>query len=344
MVDDAQTHTLPADATGLDACRGLSRLSRRRGVRRRAAAAVCRPVERHYAAAVRGGADALRGPATSSSPAAEDDPDTLETLARLGFADPPSVAAHGARLASRPLSRDAQPAGARDPDRAGARRCCASSARTANPDAAFVRFDQFLARLPAGVQLFSLFHANPGAARRWSPRSWRRRRASPTSSAQRPALLDAVLTAGLLRRRCPTAPGSPPSSRASLAGARDYEDMLDLARRWASERKFQIGVQLLRRRLDGDARRRGLRRHRRDRARRAAAARSRPNSRGSHGAVPGGAFAVLGAGQARQPRDDASTSDLDLILIYDAPDATSRRPTGRGRCRSPTYYARLSQR
>ena len=28
-----------------------------------------------------------------------------------------------------------------------------------------VRFDQFLARLPAGVQLFSLFHANPGLLR-----------------------------------------------------------------------------------------------------------------------------------------------------------------------------------
>ena len=29
--------------------------------------------------------------------------------------------------------------------------------------------------------------------------------------------------------------------------------MLDLARRWVGERKFQVGVQLLRRRLDGEA-------------------------------------------------------------------------------------------
>src|SRR3546814_20253972 len=34
-------------------------------------------------------------------------------------------------------------------------------AKTANPDAAFARFNEFLARLPAGVQLFSLFHAYP---------------------------------------------------------------------------------------------------------------------------------------------------------------------------------------
>ena len=33
---------------------------------------------------------------------------------------------------------------------------------TRQPDAALLRFDQFLSTLPAGVQLFSLFHANPG--------------------------------------------------------------------------------------------------------------------------------------------------------------------------------------
>src|SRR5207244_10668307 len=33
---------------------------------------------------------------------------------------------------------------------------------TAHPDTAVLRFDQFLSHLPAGVQLFSLFHANPG--------------------------------------------------------------------------------------------------------------------------------------------------------------------------------------
>ena len=32
---------------------------------------------------------------------------------------------------------------------------------TTHPDGALMRFDQFLARLPAGVQLFSLFRANP---------------------------------------------------------------------------------------------------------------------------------------------------------------------------------------
>ncbi len=38
-----------------------------------------------------------------------------------------------------------------------------------------------------------------------------------------------------------------------LAGAGDFEDTLDLLRRWAGERRFQVGVQLLRGALDGEA-------------------------------------------------------------------------------------------
>src|SRR5260370_17248541 len=37
----------------------------------------------------------------------------------------------------------------------------AAFGRTPNPDTAVLRFDQFLERLPAGVQLLSLFYANP---------------------------------------------------------------------------------------------------------------------------------------------------------------------------------------
>ena len=41
------------------------------------------------------------------------------------------------------------------------RRCSQALAATADPDAAFIAFDGFLAGLPAGVQLFSLMEANP---------------------------------------------------------------------------------------------------------------------------------------------------------------------------------------
>ena len=44
-------------------------------------------------------------------------------------------------------------------------RMLAALARQPQPDTVFNRFDAFLARQPAGVQLLSLFQRNPGAAR-----------------------------------------------------------------------------------------------------------------------------------------------------------------------------------
>src|SRR5206468_3767372 len=64
---------------------------------------------------------------------------------------------------------------------------------TAHPDAALLRFDEFLSHLPAGVQLFSLLHANPALLSLVADIMAE----APLLAerlAQRPALLDAVLT------------------------------------------------------------------------------------------------------------------------------------------------------
>src|SRR5262249_55026601 len=120
----------------------------------------------------------------------------------------------------------------------------------AHPDDALLRFDQFLSRLPAGVQLFSLFHANPGLFSLVAD-IMAEAPLLAENLAQRPALLDAVLTAEF---------SAPVSDRARLvadlatilAGARDFADTLDMLRRWAGERRFQVGVQLLRRDIDSE--------------------------------------------------------------------------------------------
>ena len=90
----------------------------------------------------------------------EDDPETLKTLTKLGFKDPSAVAAavrgwhHGRYRATRSarareLLTELMPS------------LLVALGRTANPDPAFHNFDEFLKALPAGVQLFSLLHANP---------------------------------------------------------------------------------------------------------------------------------------------------------------------------------------
>jgi glutamate-ammonia-ligase adenylyltransferase len=336
MIDDAQTHTLPSDAAG------LTHLAIFLGFPSADAFAAellghLAAVESRYANLFEE-SPTLSGPGNLVFTGSEDDPETLKTLAGLGFADPPAVAAiirgwhHGRYRATRSqrareLLTELVP---------GLLRAFGASG---NPDTAFLRFDQFLARLPAGVQLFSLFYNNAalldlvaeimGAGPRLADQL-----------ARRPGLLDAVLSAGFF---------DPPPPRAELAlelerlldGARHYEEVLDLARRWVGDRKFQIGVQMLRDRLDGDSAGAAFA----DVAEVAIAGllpRVEAEFASAHGRVPGGAMVVLGLGKLGS-REMTVTSDLDLILVYDAPEGVEASDGPRPLAVS-AYYARLSQR
>jgi [glutamine synthetase] adenylyltransferase / [glutamine synthetase]-adenylyl-L-tyrosine phosphorylase len=210
---------------------------------------------------------------------------------------------------------------------------------TAHPDSALLRFDQFLSQLPAGVQLFSLFHANPGL---FSLVADIMAEAPLLAErlARRPALLEAVLTAEFSAPP-PDRAGLAADLRGALAGARDFEDTLDLLRRWTGERRFQVGVQLLRCGIEGDRVGSALA----DIAETALSAllpAVAENYARLHGTVPGGAFAVVAMGRLGS-REMSLASDLDLILIYDAPPDSPGSSGSRPLALS-TYYARLSQR
>ena len=262
----------------------------------------------------------------------------MGTLSRLGFADPEAVAAlvrswHHGRMRATRSQRAREILTELVPE------LLRIFGATPHPDEALRRFDQFLSRLPAGVQLFSLFLANPGLlalvadVMAGAPRL-------AEQLAQRPALLDAVLT----REFFAPLPGQP-ALAADLApvlvAAGNFADTLDALRRWASERRFQVGVQLLRRGLDGGAAGKALA----DIAETALAAlvpAVEAEFARRHGRAPGGAFAVVGMGRLGS-REMTLASDLDLILIYDAPpDATLS--DGAQPLSISAYYARLSQR
>ena len=336
MVEDAQTHRLPANPDGIaglasflgepDSDRFVSELRGHLG-----------SVEKHYAELFEE-APSLAGPGNLVFTGAEDDPDTLATLARLGFADPIRVAGmvrdwhHGRMRATRSQR-------AREILTEFVPELLRVFGATAHPDTAVLRFDQFLSMLPAGVQLFSLFYANPGLLSLVAD-IMAEAPLLAESLAQRPALLDAVLTAEF---------SAPLPGRAvlaedvvgALASARDFEDRLDLLRRWTNERRFQVGVQLLRRDIAGDRAGGALA----DIAETALAALLPAviaDFARVHGAVPGGAFAIVAMGRLGS-REMTLASDLDLILIYDAP-ADSAGSNGARPLALSTYYARLSQR
>lgn len=209
--------------------------------------------------------------------------------------------------------------------------------RAANPEEALVALDGFLAGLPAGVQVFSLFEQNPALVELIVDIAG----TSPALArylSRNAAVLDAVI-GGSFWSAWPGAAGLRAELAARLAEARDYEAALDLARAWMKEWHFRIGVHHLRGLIDAFEAGKSYA----DLAEAVVQA-LWPAVQGEfaarHGPAPGRGAVLLGMGSLGAGRLNAG-SDLDLILIYDA--AGVEASEGRRPLPTRTYYARLTQ-
>ncbi|MBS0563925.1 MAG: glutamine-synthetase adenylyltransferase [Proteobacteria bacterium] len=210
-------------------------------------------------------------------------------------------------------------------------------ARAASPSEALLQFDGFLKALPTGVQLFALFEANPQlidlivdiCATAPGLASYLSRNA---------AVLDAVI-GGSFFAPWPGGAALAALLAARLGTARDYEQMLDEARRWVKEWHFRIGVHHLRGLIDAAE----AGRQYADLAGAALAALWPPCQEEfarKHGAPPGRGAVVVGMGSLGAERLNAA-SDLDLIVLYD--DAGAEASDGPRPLAPRAYYARLTQ-
>ncbi|SNR60219.1 glutamine-synthetase adenylyltransferase [Puniceibacterium sediminis] len=208
---------------------------------------------------------------------------------------------------------------------------------TARPEEALLAFDGFLAGLPAGVQLFSLFEANhqlidllvditgtsPDLARHLSRNA---------------RVFDAVIGGGFFSD-WPGKKALTDELTAKLAREADYERKLDAARRWKNEWHFRVGVHLLRGLTDADE----ASVQYADLAE-ATLATLWPVVQAEfalkHGAPPGRGAIVLGMGSLGAGRLHPR-SDLDVIVIYD-PDG-AEMSEGAKPLQVRVYYARLTQ-
>ncbi len=209
--------------------------------------------------------------------------------------------------------------------------------RAAKPDEALLALDGFLSGLPAGVQLFSLFEANPqlidllvdivGTAP-----------ALATHLSRHSGVFDAVI-GGDFFADWPGMAALRDELSARLAPEDDYERKLDTARRWAKEWHFRVGVHHLRGLIDADTAGRQY-----AQLAEACLAALYPvvvaQFAAKHGDPPGRGAMVLGMGSLGGERLNA-TSDLDLIVIYDAAGVDSS--DGRRPLAARAYYARLTQ-
>lgn len=273
----------------------------------------------------------------------EDDPETVLTLERMGFSDGSAVSAqirawhHGRYRATRS-------ARARELLTELMPRLLAALSNTADPDTAFRRFDDFLRALPAGVQFFALLYSNPALldliaeAMGMAP-------FLAEQLARRPALLDGVLAAGLYDA-CSDPAALATDLERQLDLAEDFQDALDILRRWTKDQQFQIGVRLLRGSLDGDTAG-PLLSDVADCALAALFPRVVAEFEQQHGKLPGRGLALLALGKLGS-REMTVTSDLDLVFIYDIPPNVENWDTTQSSGLKPLppiqYYARLAQR
>ena len=239
-------------------------------------------------------------------------PATLAALSGMGFAHPDRVAAAvQGWLAGRVRATRAQRA--RELLDEVLPRLLASLALQSQPDAAFMRFAGFLERLPAGVQLLSLFQRNPSLIQRVADVLG----AAPMLSehlARSPQALEGLIN-----------PEESPSYtkllRARLGDARVLEDAIALIRTTVREQDFILSVATLEGRMDVDDA--GVRRSAlADAALSALLPRVLADFASRFGRVRGGVVAVVLLGKAGG-REMMTGSDLDLMLVYDhAPGAS----------------------
>lgn len=265
----------------------------------------------------------------------EDHAETLSTIEKLGFRRADFVSQtirgwHHGRIRAMRSERARELLTRLTP------RLLRALAAAGDPDQAFARFASFFAGLSAGVQILSLLEARPAfldlLARllTLAPRL-------ADALARRPALLDALIEP---RFGVPLAQDEPGAFARLLAdrltGAESFEAKLNAARRFQREEAFRIGVQV----LEGVANAQDAGAAYADLAEacvRAMADAALGEVERMYGPQPG-AFVVLALGKFGG-RELAEGSDLDVMVVYDAPaDADSARLT------AGEYYARVTQR
>jgi glutamate-ammonia-ligase adenylyltransferase len=337
MVADEQTHTLPEDDEGLGR---IARMLGFDGAEDFAASfrAALQLVENHYAALFETAPQLSAGVGNLVFTGSIDDPDTLQTLAELGFGRPSDIARvirgwHFGRY------RATQSAEARERLTELTPALLAAFGETRRADEAIVRFDEFLKGLPAGIQLFSLLQSNPGLLQLVATIMG----AAPRLAAiitRRPHVFDGLLDP-LLMSELPDRAYLAGRLAAFLGGATEYEGILDRLRIFAAEQKFLIGVRLLGGAIDA-ARAGKAFSDLADLTIGAALDAVLDEFATRHGRVPGGRVVILGMGKLGS-RELTAGSDVDLILLYDH-DADADESDGRKGLASSHYFARLTQR
>ncbi|ATQ42159.1 bifunctional [glutamine synthetase] adenylyltransferase/[glutamine synthetase]-adenylyl-L-tyrosine phosphorylase [Caulobacter mirabilis] len=265
----------------------------------------------------------------------EDDPETLATLKRMGFSNPPQVSQairgwHHGRINATRTERG------RELFTRLAPRLLDAAQATGAPDAAFNRFTDFFSGLSSGVQVQSLFLAQPKLfelvvqVMAYAP-------ALAQTLARRPAALDALLDPAFFD---PIDAGQGAEAlRFALNRTEGFEEAMDAARRVHREQAFRIGVQVMSGSATAEAAGAAFA-DLADLCIRGLADAALAETERQAGTFDGD-VAVVALGKCGG-REMTATSDLDLMTLY-----RSKDPAGMSTIKAwsaDTFYARFTQR
>jgi [glutamine synthetase] adenylyltransferase / [glutamine synthetase]-adenylyl-L-tyrosine phosphorylase len=336
MLKDEQTHIMPETADGIAAVARLMGEADVPAFEARYLAALAR-VSGYYAELF--SEQETLGAAEGSLvfTGSDDDPGTLETLSRMGFADPARASQtvrkwhYGSYAATRAAAARAHltellPA------------LLKTVAAAGSADETLARLDDFLSRLPAGVQLFALLRSHEqllallvellAAAPRLAEAVIHR--AHVMDGLIDPAFADQVRRQEVLVAKID----------AFFDDARDYQEVIDRARIIGQEQKFLIAAGLVSGGVTAERAGEQFTVLAEALLRRLFAAVRREFEK-RHGVVPGAPAALLAFGKMAS-REMTFTSDLDFIMLYDAgvtDMSDGERPLAAGH-----YFTRLTQR
>ena len=336
MVNDEQTHALPSDAQAFESLARFAGFASSAGFAAKLQT-VFECVQGHYAALFEDASQLGTDSGSLVFTGGEDDPETIETLTRMGYRGASEVSAtirgwHFGRYAATRSSRakelltELMPA------------LLIALARTGDADQAFLAFDRFLGGLPTGVQLFSLLKANPrlldlvatilGTAPRLAEQLSRR-----------PKVLDAVLDPGFFGA-LPTADELTRNIASVIPPETPLDEVVDRVRVLGKEQAFRIGVRVLSETvsaIDAGSAFSDLASLLLARLHSAVSA----DTAQRHGTIGGGRSAVIAMGKLGG-REMTAGSDLDLIVVYEAGRGVEMSEGSRALSVNQ-YYARLTQ-
>ncbi len=337
MVRDEQTHILPETEAELKRIAFMLGFADTRAFSEKLEE-VLRLVERKYSALFEQETKLSGESGNLVFTGQKDDPDTLKTLARLGFERPEDMSRvirtwHNGRY------RATQSVEARErlteltPD------LLKAFGASKRADEALLRFDNFLSGLPAGIQLFSLLGNNPALLSLLVTIMSSAPRLAEIIAA-RPHVFDGMLDPALMTE-IPTRDYLSLRMKSFLSAARHYEDILDRLRIFAAEQRFLIGVRLLTGAITGDVAGRAFT-HLADLVIEASLNAVLVEMEAAHGRYPSGRVAVMGMGKLGSFELTAG-SDVDLILLYDYDDAAAESD-GAKPLDAVRYFTRVTQR